>query len=146
MSDQPTAGERLRREFRMKGILTLPPEEGGAAEVLCDMEDCYCPRGRAYFDPLGVPLTDWMPSEDHYPKLRMFGGTRKLGNIRLAHRACNRLAHGWQRGHLKQRWKAAMETLLWHREEWRESASNAEERGLAEEKWRSMRAKKQASS
>src|SRR6266540_5548633 len=99
--------ERLREELGMQGILTLAPERGGITELLCDMDECYCPRGRGYFERLSVPLTDWMPSEDHHPKMKMFGGRRVPGNIRLAHRRCNRLAPGKYLGHVKQRWRAA---------------------------------------
>lgn len=122
----------------MQGILTLAPEEGGITDLLCDMDYCYCPRGRGYFDPLSVPLTEWMPSEEHFPKLKTFGGRRVPGNIRLAHRRCNGLGVGWYRGHLKQRWRAAREAAEWHKDHWQESAKNAPERGAWEEQWVAM--------
>ncbi len=123
----------------MQGILTLGPGQGGITELLCDTDECYCPRGRGHFERLSVPLTDWMPSEDHFPKLRMFGGRRVPGNIRLAHRRCNGLANGWHRGHVKQRWRAALEAARWHKDHWEESATNARERGAAEARWVAMR-------
>ena len=132
-------GKRLRVEFGMQGILTLPPGQGGITDLLCDMDYCYCPYGRGYFVRLSVPQIDWMPSEDHHPRLKMFGGRRVPGNIRLAHRRCNGLAFGWHLGHAKQRWKAAMEAAQWHKDHWEESSGNARQRGLWEEQWVAMR-------
>jgi hypothetical protein len=114
-------GKRLRQEFGMQGTLTLAPERGGSPTSFCDMDHCCCPRGRGYFDPLSVPLTEWMPSEEHFPKLKTFGGRRAPGNIRLAHRHCNGLGVGWYRGHLKQRWRAAREAAQGHKDHWQES-------------------------
>jgi hypothetical protein len=122
----------------MQGLLTLAPEQGGITDLLCDMEYCYCPRGRGYFDPHSVPLTEWMPSEEHFPKLKTFGGRRVPGNIRLAHMRCNGLGVGWYRGHLKQRWKAAREAAQWHKDHWQESAKNASDRGAWEQQWVAM--------
>jgi hypothetical protein len=130
--------ERLREEYGMRGILTLSPDKGGITDLLCDMDYCYCPRGRGYFDPLSEHLTDWMPSEDHHPKLKMFGG-REAGNIRLAHRRCNGLAVGWYRGHVKQRWRTAFVAAQWHKDHWKESEANAAQRGAWEEQWTQMR-------
>lgn len=41
------------------------------------MEECYCPEelgGACYFEPRGTPLTDWMPTADHHPKLKVARG------------------------------------------------------------------------
>ena len=40
------------RKLGMTGILTMPPEKGGVTQVLCDVDECFCPRGRGYFDPI----------------------------------------------------------------------------------------------
>ena len=134
-----SVGDRLRDEYGLKGILTLSPEQGGITELLCDMDTCYCPRGRGHFERISQPLGDWMPTLDHHPKLRMFRGTRKRGNVRLAHRACNRLGFGHQRGHLKQRLKAAVQAAEWHKDNWEKSAAGAKQRGEWETAWRAMR-------
>lgn len=36
----------------MPGILTMSPEQGGITELLCDMDECYRPRGRWDFEPI----------------------------------------------------------------------------------------------
>src|SRR4051794_14086917 len=91
----PTPAEVLR-SLGMTGILTLPPERGGVSQVLCDVDECYCPRGRGYFDPIQRDdegrLVDWMPTEEHWPMSQAEGGSRIQGNVWLAHRLCNRLA------------------------------------------------------
>lgn len=90
-----TPGDVLKK-LGMKGILTLAPEKGGAFLVLCDVDECYCPRGRGYFEPISRDdegaLVDWMPTEEHWPVSQAEHGTRTQGNIWLAHRLCNRLA------------------------------------------------------
>jgi hypothetical protein len=93
----PPAGEVLRN-LGMKGILTLPPEKGGIDYLLCDMEVCYCPRSRGYFEPISRDLegrlTYWMPTEEHWPRGQADGGRRTKGNVWLARRRCNELAYG----------------------------------------------------
>jgi len=80
----------------MAGILTLPPEKGGITDLLCDMGECYCPRGRAYFErilePMLEPIPDWIPTEDHYPKSQSVGGRRDPGNGQQARPAVRRIA------------------------------------------------------
>jgi hypothetical protein len=135
----PTPAERLRDELKMQGILTLPPDEGGITDLLCDMDECYNPRGRADFQPLSVPLQDWMPSEDHYPKLKKDLRKNEVGKVRLAHRLCNRVDYGNHPGHVKQRYQAAAAAARWHKENWKQSAANASDRGQAEVRWAKMR-------
>jgi hypothetical protein len=36
-------------------------------------------------------LSDWMPTNDHYPTLKCDGGRETVDNSRLAHRLCNRV-------------------------------------------------------
>jgi hypothetical protein len=58
------------------------------------MEECLCPSeldGRGHFEPVGRDLSDWMPTNDHYPVLACDGGQRTIDNSRLAHRLCNRI-------------------------------------------------------
>jgi hypothetical protein len=90
-----TPGEVLKR-LGMRGILTSGPDKGGVTQLLCDVDECYCPRGRGYFEPIGRDdlgrLVDWMPTEEHWPKSQAEGGQRVKGNVWLAHRLCNRSA------------------------------------------------------
>ena len=64
-------------------------------DVRCEMPQCYCHRGRRYFDPIS-PYSDWEPTADHYPRLKMHGGRLTRDNVRLAHRLCNRRDYGWR--------------------------------------------------
>jgi hypothetical protein len=84
------------KKLGMTGILTLPPEEGGISQLLCDTDECYCPRGRGYFDPISQDdqgaWVEWMPTEEHWPIGQAEGGLRVKANIWLAHRLCNFLA------------------------------------------------------
>ena len=124
----------LRDTFHMTGILTTPPQQGGAIVLLCEMEICYCPRGRACFIPAVGP---WQPTEEHVRR-RAFHGNRTPGNIRLAHRLCNLLGVGWSRGHYKQRLKAALKAAQWHLDNPEESARTAMQRAVAEATWRTI--------
>ena len=60
------------------------------------MPQCYCFRGRRYFDPRGS-YSDWEPTADHYPRLKMHGGQLRPDNVRLAHRLCNRRDYTWRK-------------------------------------------------
>lgn len=78
----------------MPGILTMSPEQGGITELLCDMDECYRPRGRWDFEPIPNPMPmkipEWIPTTDHFPKTKEVGGQKVAGNVPLAHRLCNR--------------------------------------------------------
>lgn len=76
----------------MQGLLTLAPDQGGAELLLCTMDGCYCPHGRHHFERITDELRHWIPTEDHYPRLKKDGGKRP-GNVRLAHRLCNNLGY-----------------------------------------------------
>jgi hypothetical protein len=81
------------KKLGVTGILTLPPEEGGASQLLCDTDECYCPRGRGYFDPISQDDQGaWIPTEEHWPIGQAERGPRVKGNIWLAHKLCNFLA------------------------------------------------------
>jgi hypothetical protein len=137
-----TPGEVLRR-LGMQGILTLPPEQGGASQLLCDVDECYCPRGRGYFEPISRDemgaLVDWMPTEEHWPISHAEHGPKVKGNIWLAHRLCNRLA-----GLDEERRRARAKKEEWaatHADEWRSEFGNRE---AAEAQWRQHSSRKQA--
>ena len=61
----------------------MPPAQGGVSDLICDMNECYCPLGRAHFtrSPLQCrdQIQDWIPSEDHYPRARAVGGAKLPG-------------------------------------------------------------------
>ena len=59
------------------------------------MPQCYCFRGRRHFDQRSTG-SDWEPTADHYPKLKMHGGYLTRDNVRLAHRLCNRRDYEWR--------------------------------------------------
>ena len=78
----------------VKGILMQAAKEGRIDALECRMERCHCPTelgGRSYFEPVNSELSDWMPTVDHFPKLKSQGGYKTLENSRLAHRLCNRI-------------------------------------------------------
>ena len=79
----------------VRGILRHLARDGQINDVRCEMPQCYCFRGRRYFDPRSS-RSDWEPTADHYPRLKMHGGELTADNIRLAHRLCNRRDYGWR--------------------------------------------------
>ena len=91
---EQTAVERLE-ELRVRGILMQLARDGQLIDVRCEMPQCYCHRGRRSFDPIS-PYSDWEPTADHYPRLKMHGGRLTRDNVRLAHRLCNRRDYGWR--------------------------------------------------
>jgi hypothetical protein len=79
----------------VRGILRRLARDGQIVDVRCEMPQCYCYRGRRYFDPRG-PYSDWEPTADHSPRLNMHGGRLTSDNVRLAHRLCNRRDDEWR--------------------------------------------------
>jgi hypothetical protein len=69
--------------------------DGQIIDVRCEMPQCYCFRGRRYFEPRSA-RSDWEPTADHYPRLKAHGGHLTPDNVRLAHRLCNRRDYGWR--------------------------------------------------
>jgi hypothetical protein len=67
-----TAVEKLEA-LGVRGILLRLARDGQIVDVRCEMPQCYCFRGRRYFDPRS-PISDWSPTPDHYPRLRAHGG------------------------------------------------------------------------
>lgn len=131
-------GDGLRVMYGMTGILTLPPEKGGITDLLCDMDECFCPRGRAYFERiskalLGKPMSEWIPTDDHFPKSRECGGELRPGNVRLAHKLCNAYHHGTGSGRDRMRQKKRKEKEEWLRghPEWTATIAAADEQWVA---------------
>ena len=79
----------------VRGILRQLARDGQIVDVRCEMPQCYCFRGRRYFDPRS-PRSDWSPTADHYPRLKTHGGHLTPDNVRLAHRLCNRRDYAWR--------------------------------------------------
>lgn len=93
----PGATPREKLEaLGVRGILWQLARDGQLSEVQCEMPQCYCFRGRRYFEPRGAS-SDWEPTADHYPRLKMHGGRLSPENVRLAHRLCNRRDYGWRK-------------------------------------------------
>src|ERR1041384_7699892 len=87
----------MRERLKLRGVLVQMAERGQLTELRCEMPQCFCTKGRGYFDPKSVPMADWAPNADHYPVLRMAGGTLTPDNVRLAHVRCNNTDYGWQK-------------------------------------------------
>jgi hypothetical protein len=77
--------------LKATAILVRAAKAGTITELRCEMDECYCPRGRGYFELAGGEWPDWRPTNDHYPILACDGGQKTIDNCRLAHRLCNRL-------------------------------------------------------
>jgi hypothetical protein len=95
-SARKTAVERLEC-LGVRGILRQLATDGQLVDVRCEMPQCYCFRGRRHFDPRSAPGSDWEPTADHYPQLKMHGGRLTSDNVRLAHRLCNRRDYEWRK-------------------------------------------------
>jgi hypothetical protein len=82
--------------LRVRGILRQLAKDGQLIDIRCEMPQCYCFRGRRHFAPRG-PYSDWEPTADHYPRLKMHGGHLTSDNVRLAHRLCNKRDYEWRK-------------------------------------------------
>jgi hypothetical protein len=91
---EKTPVERLE-DLGVRGILWRLARDGQIIDVRCEMPQCYCFRGRSYFEPRS-PGADWMLTADHYPRLKMHGGHLTPDNVRLAHRLCNQRDYIWR--------------------------------------------------
>lgn len=80
----------------VRGVLRQLAQDDQIVEVICEMPQCYCFRGRRDFDPRSVKGSDWELTADHYPRLKMHGGHLTRDNVRLAHRLCNRRDYTWR--------------------------------------------------
>ena len=94
---EKTPVERLE-DLGVRGILWQLARDGQIIDVRCEMPQCYCFRGRSYFEPRspGSEWSDWEPTADHYPRLKAHGGHLTPDNVRLAHRLCNRRDYTWR--------------------------------------------------
>src|SRR4051812_3681542 len=79
----------------VRGILLRLARDGQLVDVRCEMPQCYCPLGRRHFEQIS-PGAHWMPTADHYPRLKMHGGRLTADNVRLAHRVCNQRDYLWR--------------------------------------------------
>jgi hypothetical protein len=99
----PAIADELRA-YGVRGVLVQMAERGQIIELRCEMPQCYCHKGRKYFEPRTTPLrAKWAPSPDHYPILKSAGGQLRPENVRLAHVLCN------QRDYL---WRTRIKTML----------------------------------
>ena len=80
----------------VRGILRQLAHDGQLLDVRCEMPQCYCPGGRRHFEPRSTP-SQWSPTADHYPRLKMHGGHLTPNNVRLAHRLCNQRDYIWRK-------------------------------------------------
>ncbi len=93
---EATAIEKLVA-LGVHGILLQLALNRQILDVRCEMPQCYCSRGRRYFDPKSKsPPSDWSPTPDHYPRLKSQGGRLTPDNVRLAHLRCNQRDYGWR--------------------------------------------------
>jgi hypothetical protein len=93
ISAMESVAEQLK-SLNARRILIGAAEQGKITDLECAMEECLCPQelgGRRYFEPATHDLSDWMPTNDHYPTLKCDGGRETVANSRLAHRLCNRV-------------------------------------------------------
>lgn len=92
---RPPAVQRLEK-LRVRGILRQLAANGQILDVRCEMPQCYCPKGRTYFEPRSG-RSDWEPTADHYPTLKSHGGYLTPDNVRLAHKRCNHRDYTWRK-------------------------------------------------
>jgi len=98
-ADNPDAGHSEAEgliALGVRGVLVQMAERSQLIGLRCEMPQCYCPKGRAYFDLRSNPMTDWAPNPDHYPVPKWAGGQLQPDNVRLAHVLCNRTEYGWR--------------------------------------------------
>jgi hypothetical protein len=94
---EKTPVERLE-DLGVRGILWQLARDGQLIHVRCEMPQCYCERGRKYFEPRSSSeWAPWSPTADHYPRLKMHGGHLTPDNVRLAHRLCNHRDYIWRK-------------------------------------------------
>ena len=91
-----TPVERLEA-LGVRGILRQLARDGQLIDVRCEMPQCYCFRGRRYFEQRPPPRSDWELTADHYPRLKAHGGHLTADNVRLAHRLCNQRDYIWRK-------------------------------------------------
>ena len=95
MADESVADQLRERGLKNANVLVRMAERGQLLALKCEMPQCYCSRGRKHFEPIS-PGAKWMPTADHYPRLKMHGGRLTPGNVRLGHRLCNQRDYIWR--------------------------------------------------
>lgn len=96
MAGDPAETVAQLEAYGVRGILRRLARDGQIVDLRCEMPQCYCFRGRSYFERIS-PGADWMPTADHYPRLKMHGGQLRADNVRLAHRLCNQRDYIWRK-------------------------------------------------
>ena len=92
---EPASALEQLEALGVSGILRQLASDGQIVDVRCEMPQCYCFRGRRYFEPRSE-RSDWDPTADHYPRLKMHGGQLTPDNVRLAHKVCNQRDYIWR--------------------------------------------------
>jgi hypothetical protein len=96
MAGDPRETVEKLEALGVRGILRQLARDGQLIEVRCEMPQCYCFRGRTYFEPSSTG-SKWTPTADHYPRLKMHGGRLTPDNVRLGHRLCNQRDYIWRK-------------------------------------------------
>jgi hypothetical protein len=78
------------------GVLRTMAETGQLIEIRCETPKCYREDGRGFPNPPDPTNSDWSPTVDHYPTLKMNCGHRDPWNVRLAHKQCNNKDYAWR--------------------------------------------------
>jgi hypothetical protein len=89
-----TPVERLE-ELGVRGILWRLARDGQLIDVRCEMPQCYCFRGRRYFEPRSpVQIGCRRPTTIRGSKCTEVSSPPD--NVRLAHRVCNQRDYQWR--------------------------------------------------
>ena len=95
-SDEISAGTEVARELRdryqVRGVLIIAAKAGYISALRCAMPYCFAEE-RDRFEPLGLPMSPWMPTHEHFPVAKRFKGKREVTNAVLAHRRCNNVGY-----------------------------------------------------
>ena len=65
-------------------------------DYTCETPKCYRAEGRGFPHPPAPPNSNWSPTVDHYPTLKMNRGHKDPWNVRLAHKKCNNEDYAWR--------------------------------------------------
>jgi hypothetical protein len=79
-----------------RGVIQQMARDGQLIEVKCETPKCYDRKGRKHFAKPPNADSPWSPTVDHYPVLKSQGGTKTVGNVRLAHKSCNSEDYAWR--------------------------------------------------
>ena len=85
---------RRLKSWGVRGILIKAAELGYITEVRCAMPECFCPGelgGAGYFEPVTPELSDWSPTQEHFPIPKRKGAVER-STIRFLRTAS---ATGW---------------------------------------------------